>query len=180
MTTREKQTYPVEVFNKLAVMGFDYVISEKVMKVVNRIASQVGAPTYIKTPIFRKRAYDNNNNNNNKKRKNKHGREMTDEEWELIRSFKTGAIIKNEDGIHKVINSIYGLLNKLTTGNYEQIRNDIVDNINEIIDVAVRDDLLMLGTHIFEIGAANRFYSDLYARLFKELVYNFSTITCHF
>ena len=52
---------------------------------------------------------------------------------------------------------------------------DIVEKIIDIIDEATRDDLLKVGTHIFEIGAANRFYSNLYAKLFKELVNRFSS-----
>ena len=169
MTTREKHTYPFDLFKHISSNGFDYVVSEKVVAIVNRIASKVGAPTYIKTPIFRKRVYDN------KKRKHKNTKEMTDEEWELIRSFETGKIVKNEDGIHKVINHVYGYLNKLTDKNYEQMRNDIIEKITEIIDVASNEDLLQVGSHIFEIGAANRFYSGLYARLFKELVATFSS-----
>ena len=171
MTARGKQIYTFELFQQISKRGFDYEVSVQVINIVNRIASKVGAPTYIKTPIFRKRNYDNN-----KKRKNRKctTAKMTDEEWELLRTFETGKVVKNEVGINKTINSIYGFLNKITTDNYEQMRDDIIDKISDIIDEATHNDLLKVGTHIFEIGSANRFYSNLYAKLFKELVDEFS------
>ena len=170
MTAREKRIYKFDLFQQISIDGFDYEVHPRVITIINRIAGKVGAPTYIKTPIFQKRNYDYN-----KKRNTRKSSQQTEEEWELLRTFETGKVVKNDEGINKTINNIYGFLNKITIDTYEQMHEDIVEKITDIIDEASRDDLLKVGTHIFEIGAANRFYSNLYAKLFKALVNRFSS-----
>ena len=173
---RKEYIYPIDLFHKISEEGFNFKISEKVINIINRISGKVGAPNYIKTPIFQKKHYYNNNNNNKlhkQRKKKKNPKPLSDEEWEILRTFETTKIVKNEEGINKTINSIYAFLNKITLSNYDEISEDIFEKIEDIISIASHDDLMVLGKHIFDIGSANRFYSNLYASLFNTLVDKF-------
>ena len=169
MASLKKRTdyiYTKELIDSLKKNGFDYILNDKVVSIINKIAKQVGAPTYKKTPIFKKY-------NKNKKR-HKKVQELSNDEWELLRTFETGKVIKNIEGINKDINIIYGYLNKLTQDTYDDLKQEIIDKMDQLIIKATKEDLLILGTHIFEIGSNNRFYSNLYADLFKVLIIKFT------
>jgi hypothetical protein len=168
---RQKYIYSIDTINKLKIAGFNYTLDDATLSMINKIAKQVGAPSYIKTPIFKK----HKNINYSKKRRNKNkNKELTDDEWELLRTFETGKFVKNNEGINKDINIIYGYLNKVTKDTYEDMKTEILLKLDTLIPVATKEDLLILGKHIFEISANNRFYSNLYADLFKVLINKYS------
>ena len=50
-----KYIYDLESFNNVMINGFNYELPSYTLDLVSTIASQVGAPTYIKTPIFEKK-----------------------------------------------------------------------------------------------------------------------------
>jgi hypothetical protein len=201
--TGSKNKYSIEFIQNLSANGFDYELPEKTINLINRIAKQVGAPSYIKTPIFKKREYNaangtgtgtsngntsryNNHNhkrtsnrtNNshhgkNRKRTNRHAKNpkpLTDNEWESIRTYETTKLTKNVEGIQKDINKIRVYLNKLTTDTYDLNKEEIMDIMENLVDVADESDMNKLCTCIFDIGSTNGFYSHLYAQLYKELM----------
>ena len=54
MTTKNLR-YNLETINDIIFQGFDYSLPEKTMKIISEIALQVGAPDYVRTPVFQKR-----------------------------------------------------------------------------------------------------------------------------
>lgn len=65
MTSLLKQNmgnYDLSFIYNLKQEGFDYEIPERTMYLINKISGQVGAPTYSRTPIFKKRLNTNHNN----------------------------------------------------------------------------------------------------------------------
>jgi hypothetical protein len=170
-SSRTDKYYSIDYFNKLEFDGFDYTINDKAIHTINKISKLVGAPTYKKTPIFKK--YNRNIQQSKNPRQHRQDTSSNDE-WETLRSFKTTKIIKNEEGINKEINIIRGYLNKLSTDTYTDLTEDINEKIESLIKVATKKDLLKLGSYIFETGAKNRFYSQLYAKLYKELMDTFT------
>lgn len=166
-----------EIYNIQKTIS-SYELPELTLQLINKINEQVCSPNYIKTPIFKKKVYNNKKNINldndiniikkkNKKNKNK---DITDTEWEIVRNFESTKITKNEEGINKDLNIIRILLNKLCDDNYDDILFEIKYKMNNIIEYASQNDLEEIGKSIFEIGSHNRFYCKLYAKIYSDLI----------
>lgn len=132
-----------------------------VIEKINKLASRVGAPTYQKTPVFKRYNY------NKKKKVNEN---ITSDDWETIRNFKTTTLDKNMEGLEAQMDQIRSYLNKLTNDNYSEISNEIKLVIKDIVDQNEENYLSKIGVSIFEIGSANRFLSKVYVKLYKELI----------
>ena len=123
------------------------------IKIINKIASKVGAPNYIKTPVFKK-------NRTGYKKKN---------DWGNTQNFKKTVLHKNETGIEVEFDKIRSYLNKLTKKNYSEQFDNILC-IFKNIESNNKEYLLKVGKSIFEIGSRNKFWCDLYAKLYYDLI----------
>lgn len=186
MTTFIKR-YTIENFNEIMFKGFSYNLSPETLEIIQSISDKVGSPEYIKTPQFPKRlindknvrGYNNQKYNKNKKDDNK----VNDDDWEIIRKFQATEIVKKE-GINAVIDNIRKHLNKISDKTYESLKKNIISDIKKIIaDVDInevdKDDKLMnelnkIGNAIFGIASSNKFYSEMYAKLYKDLMGEFN------
>ena len=147
-------------------------LNDAVIDIINGLAKRVGAPTYKKTPVFRQ----NHRNYRNKpdKRINKQQNIITAADWEAIRNFKTTTLLKPEKGIDMEIDKIRGNLNKLTDKNYDEIYKDIAKILKNLVNLKTsEEELEKVGKSIFEIGSVNKFWSKLYAKLYKNLINEF-------
>jgi len=117
------------------------------IKIINAISKKVGAPTYRKTPVFRKKKQEANNT-----------------------SFeKTSFAIKNDENeINQ--DKIRELLNKLTNNNYDEISDEIINNLQHFI--YTQNDMILMdfGKSIFQVSSINKFWVKLYAKLFNKLI----------
>jgi hypothetical protein len=150
--------YSHQDFKNIIFDGFNFSLPDETIVLINELASKVGAPTYIKTPVFKKKEVPTANAN---------------ETWEKVRSFKTTKI-EQKQGIDSKIDMIRFHLNKITDKNYIDCHNKIVDLLNVLIENNITDeDLMRICLHIFEIASNNRFYSKLYADLYSDLISRF-------
>ena len=133
-----------------------------VIEKINKLATRVGAPTYQKTPVFKRYNYSN--------KKKKVNENISSDDWETIRNFKTTTLDKNMEGLEAQMDQIRSYLNKLTIENYDEISNEIKLVIKDIVDQNEENYLSKIGVSIFEIGSANRFLSKVYVKLYKELI----------
>jgi hypothetical protein len=119
-----------------------------------------------------------NSGSQNKKYKPLHGKKIVDDDWENIRKtipFKPTKIVEKE-GIEKILNDIRISLNKISVKNYDSQRDNIIENINNIMNNEnenKENDMELIVNSIFEIAINNKFLSELYADLYKELCNNF-------
>jgi len=119
-----------------------------------------------------------NSGSQNKKYKTLHGKKIIDDDWENVRKtivFKPTKIVEKE-GIEKILNDIRVSLNKISAKNYESQRDIIIENINNIMNndnENKENDMKLIVNSIFEIAINNKFLSELYAELYKELCNNF-------
>lgn len=155
--------YKLEFYNDMEINGDIVEINEKTISLINNLAKRVGAPNYQKTPIFKK----------------KHGRsKMKDNaDWNELRNFKITKLEKETGDVNIIVDKIRSNLNKLTRDNYDIIKTEIIDLINN----DVNNNLVMLKevvTCIFDIGKTNFFWSEIYAKLYKELddIFNLKTV----
>lgn len=122
--------------------------------IINAISKKVGAPTYRKTPVFRKKK----------------------QEQETIIN---GQIFKKTKFINKIdedeinLDKIRESLNKLTRKNYNQISKEIIMNIKHFIYSKNKIILISIGKSIFDISSINKFWVKIYAELFNELIKSF-------
>jgi len=154
--------YSHQDFQNIIFDGFQFSLPEETIVLINELASKVGAPTYIKTPVFKKKEVPTAT-----------ATATVNETWEKVRGFKTTKI-EQKKGIDSKIDMIRFHLNKITDKNYIDCHNKIVDLLNELIENNIKDeDLMRICLHIFEIASNNRFYSKLYADLYSDLITRF-------
>ena len=187
--------YTKDDFTKILNAGFSYNLDAETMKIIQSIADQVGAPEYIRTPKFEKREY-NNSGGYNAHLGSAHGgsnvqggvrkpykervQEITDADWESIRQFQATVIAKKQ-GIEASIDQIRKHLNKMTSKTYDNLKEQIINEIksitadNNVDSPELLEELNKIGDSLFTIASGNSFYSKLYAALYKDLMVVFDT-----
>ena len=50
-----RHVYTLEKINEILYQGFEYKLPDETLGLISKIASEVGSPDYIKTPVFEKR-----------------------------------------------------------------------------------------------------------------------------
>jgi len=90
--------------------------------------------------------------------------------WEKQKQFQTTKIEKKE-GLEKIITDVRVCLNKISNKNYEGQRDSVIVLIDQIINQedAGEINLNKVANSLFDIASTNKFYSELYATLYKEL-----------
>jgi hypothetical protein len=94
-----------------------------------------------------------------------------DKEWEMMRSFKATKI-ESKTGIEKTVNDLRIALNKISASNYDKQRDAIMVLVNGYFDAKEETtdaNTRRISKAIFDIASTNKFYSEIYARLYKEL-----------
>lgn len=111
-------------------------------------------------------------------------------DWTTLRNYKTTQVdIKH--GVDKTFNEIRITLNKLSNKTYDQPRDRILELLKEIMDPSTMDDdkssareddvdsdnqkhnIQFIAKSVFDIASTNKFYSEIYATLYKDLVSNY-------
>lgn len=91
--------------------------------------------------------------------------------WNTVKPFKTTLLIQPAQGIEKHITDIRIALNKISVKNYIVQRDAILLSISafeENDDVV--DGIHKIAQAIFDTASTNKFFSELYATLYKELM----------
>ncbi len=181
--------YTLHNINDITCQGFNYEISEDVLNKIRYLAEQVGFTGTLRTPIFKKREiseigepvprFNDGGKNNRRKKGNKYN-EVNDEDWESLRTFQPTKFAEKV-GIDIHIDNIRVSLNKLTDKLFDKMKGEIYDIINIIISESCSDeDMLKVGTVIFEICSTTKFYSKLYAQLYNDLITKYSFLKTSF
>ena len=197
MTKTTSRQYALQDFNDIISAGFSYDFKDSnVIELISSLANKVGAPTYIKTPVFPKRdkpltsgvgtttaglsgSAPNSSqdfSSANRRPRNNKPSQITDDDWNMIRTFQKTEMKKTE-GIEKRIDTIRSLLNKLTDSTYNVVESEILTEVNDIIhsdDGDINEEnitnITKIANSIFNTASTNTFYSALYSKLFKQLV----------
>lgn len=151
-------------YDRIKKEGFVYALPKETLDTIKKIAANVGAPEYIKTPHFDKRSY----------KPRIHIKEVSDAEWDSIRNFKT-TVMEKKKGVELSIDKIRKHLNKMTAKTYDTLQTQICAEIDLIVAAETNQEELLIelnkiGDAIFEIASGNRFYSNMYAALYNELM----------
>jgi len=172
--------YSLNDFNTIT---FDntYILSTDVLKIIHDLNLKFGSSN--ERNITERNINDRNTpqydrqRNRNKKQSTVFSTDGRSEEaWETLRSFKATVVEKKTDGIEKTINDIRICLNKISQKNYDSILALILDLVletqNKITDSSTENNeesMKKVANYIFEIASTNKFFSEIYASLYKEL-----------
>ena len=151
--------------------NINFELKKDTINIINFLAHKVGAPSYKKTPNFKKTRNPNHHI---------HVDRITGDDWAAIRNFKKTVMNKNTEGIAKAIDEIRCLLNKITNDSYEPVKTEILEKLKISKDTFNFDEFSKIGKLIFEIGSKNKHCSHLYAKLYNELtnIYEVFTKIC--
>jgi hypothetical protein len=168
--------------------GFDVTIPPETIQLIQELTSQVGSPTYVKTPNFQKKEDISNvaghlhgagnfGGNSHKKKRTGHkgvGNEIVkDSDWESLRTFHTTKI-EQKVGLDAEIDIIRSYLNKMTDKNYNELRDQIIGILDKFVENEIgNENMLRVTNIIFDIASNNRFFSKLYADLYCALMHKY-------
>jgi L-rhamnose mutarotase len=215
--------YDLPDYGAFMNMGFELKLPDDVIKSVSDLADLVGAPTYIKTPIFPVRdpsdfrtgstsltnggyhvagssantfqsRFGGGNNSNGMEAPNSFGvgthtitrqnasssrnQQIPNSEWDTILSFQKTEL-KKKEGIELSIDNIRSYLNKLTDKTYDSMLANILKEITGLFEACSHDTsdehntqtvMNRIALSIFTTASSNAFYSEIYARLFQDLM----------
>jgi hypothetical protein len=98
--------------------------------------------------------------------------ELTNEKWvkntEIDGPFKK-TVIETKEGIEHTVNEIRIYLNKMSKKNYETQKEKIFELIGKV-ENDDQENFKKIAHFIFEISSSNKFFCELYAMLYKELM----------
>jgi hypothetical protein len=181
----EITTYNIDNYKDIIFSGYEYKLPENILDIINNLSNELGITFKEKSKtdnIQMEYKFENTKKYPNKRNNfgNKRNKSVADEElWEKMKAFKTTQLEK-KDGIEKIIDNIRVCLNKISNKNYESQRDIIIQYIKEIMENNNAEDNLFelelskITKSIFEIASSNKFYSELYAILYKDLINSFN------
>ncbi len=143
-------------------------LPEETISIINSLTSEVGAPEYIKTPQFRNKTIMQSNSIRRKKK----NFQTNDEEWDSIHSFQTTEIKKGQ-GIEANLFTLRKYLNMITLNTYDKLKGEIIKEISDVKLNKTPNDLLFLSSEIFKIISGNILYSDIYSKMYRDLIQEF-------
>lgn len=160
-------SYDLDTYRDISFSGFDYKLPNGIVDAIQRLSSELGVLNNSKpsdTSPFKPFQNTKRSGFGNKRNKT-----SEDDSWEKVKPFKSTQLEKKE-GTEKLINDIRICLNKISNKNYDSQRDIILSQLKELIEQEARDELLKITKAIFEIASTNKFYSELYAVLYKEFM----------
>jgi hypothetical protein len=168
--------YSLNEINEISFTGFECILKNNILSLIEELTNKVSSPSYIKTPIFNKRIkkipndigfQKKNDEKINQKKKIKMNEILNDDDWDLLSSFEVTKIDKKQ-GIDTEIVNIRSLLNMLTESNLELKHENIIIILDKL-DVYSLEEQNKIYNIIIDITSGNSFYSDIYAKLLSKI-----------
>ena len=161
--------YSLEDFQQILETAPLEPLSDSTIEIINLLATQVGAPEYIKTPQFKGKVLQTSGSSIRRKKKIL---DVNDDDWETIRTFQTTEFQKKE-GLEINIHKIRKFLNMLTEKTYDKLSTAIIEELQTVNLNKTENDMTVLCEQIYDIIASNILYSNIYAKLYNKLITKF-------
>lgn len=168
MTQNSMSRYTLEDFKEICQSGFDYHINDETLDIISALSAEVGAPDYVRTPNFNSSSIGVGNvkerNRQGRRRRKQH--EMSDEDWEDLRSFHTKPKVNVSP--EKALEKKYrGELNKIVSGFDESQVERLVTLFKEYKEMKNDDSAETL---FFDAAICSIMNSELFAELLCDIV----------
>lgn len=154
-------SYDLNSFYTILKKGNPYMLGDDVMDIIQTIDLSI-VPIFVepkKVDLIKKKKF----------------KPSIPEKWDERNGFKNTPVVE-KNGVEKWLQEIRTGLNKLSAKNYDSQTNDIIQCIQNCIDAEdlieehKKENLKTIATAIFTIASTNKFYAELYAKLYKELI----------
>jgi hypothetical protein len=112
-------------------------------------------------------------------RRPKYTPKPVEESWINPTGFKPTTFVEKPVGTDKIMNDIRAALNKISNKNYDANRDVILGLLQDLVNEQKEDtekDLVKIGNNIFDIASTNKFFSEIYAKLYKDISEKFPEI----
>lgn len=167
-------TYTLQDFNTIIFNGFNFTLGDEIIQKINELATQVGSPTYIKTPVFQKKdrsaesAAPPSSNTKRRRDTTKYNNYPNTDHDKIFNATK----IVHKTGLAGDIDLIRSYLNKITDRTFTDMKSNIIGILDKLIqeNIITQQELMQISTYLFEFASTNRYFSKLYADLYTELV----------
>ena len=183
MSTLNTGFYNLNDFNNILFDDFQYKLPDSVYTIINDLSTKLGISINKEKDYQKPRNHKRNNNSSFM-----HDEGKSEEAWSQLRSFKPTVVEKKTEGVEKTMNTIRSCLNKISTKNYESKKNEIIEYITQLcngVNLSTSEldenenetknqvEIEKIANNIFEIASTNKFFSELYAELYKSLIEKF-------
>ena len=181
--------YTIKEINDISFSGFEYTIPEDILNIINNLCSKIGTQI-ITDPVFQKEVQNNATISNasnanattskNIKKKKPKNMEISNEEWESVRTFQATKM-EQKSGLDAEFDQIRLLINKITDKTYITLRSQIIDKLDSIMSQTPDSEYIQKITNtIYDLASTNKFYSKIFADLYSELAEKFVWINQDF
>ena len=181
MSSLTTQKYNLQQANAIMFAGFEYLIPDDTINMLNFLTGQIGSSAFINSNVYQRKETmevkdagltdDQGFKMDRRKKKGNKGMEVSNEDWDSIRSFQATKI-EHKSGLDALIDKLKLAMSKLTKDKYLVIRDQIIGVLNEI--VAEESDQAILteriGNIMLDIVLSNKTLLKLYADLYSDLL----------
>ena len=160
MTTR---FYNINDYLSISAVS-TYCLSESSNLVIQFLSNRFGVSSNVPTE--------------SRHRDRRNGKSHKDDSWSTMRDFKPTVVAEKKEGLEQWVSEIRGALNKISIKNYDANANLIIEKLREISGAvaASEQEIKSVATNIFEIASTNKFFSEIYANLYKRLMDEFPDV----
>ena len=158
--------YNLNDYTNILLNNPNISLSDDVLSVYKTLVSNLNITTVTSTSSVRTDTETRDRRGGYRRNKNTKRSDLLTSD--KVVEFKQRSLV-DEDGPEKLMITIKASLNKLTNKNYDSHRDIIITSLEELNDKY--DDTYMetFTNHLFDIASKNKFYSEMYATLYKEL-----------
>jgi hypothetical protein len=179
MTTSNTLFYNLNDYNNILFDDFQYKLSDSVYDIINQLSTKLGVSVNRDKEKEKEKSTEYHKPRNHKRNHNSSfmaDEGKNEESWTQLRSFKSTVVEKKTEGVEKTMNDIRSCLNKISAKNYDSKKNEIIEYIKTFYlhpASSESEEIQKIANNIFEIASTNKFFSELYAELYKSLVEHF-------
>lgn len=178
-------TYTISDFQSISSNGFNVVLPDSTIELINSLSKHVGSPSYIKTPVFNKR--ENTGGDTERKRRRKFKTQeagwgdnlKVDTNTKSNIVFKAPSIKKSLTIVESITQSVRSILNKIGSSNTDGMLSSLVEIIDDMIesgDDITGEDVHNISENITNVMSSNSFYSDVYTQIYVSLLEKYDFI----
>ena len=184
--------YVLADFYRVLQSGLLNEISNETIAIINMLATEVGAPEYVRTPQFTQKyivdnsvarrrkkfndhstdGWNNNSNSNDGWNNNNDAWNSNSNDRDTTSDFQATEFAKKV-GIEAHLHTVRKYLNMLTETTFDTLKDQIFAEIITVITTKTENDLNYLCNEIYKIVSSNILYSQIYAKLYTQLVHRF-------
>lgn len=153
--------YTLDNFYEISGLLNRFILSEDVLKKYDKLVEDLNINI---TQI----------NENDIKEKKNYRKARQNKKQDLLTSDKVvefkERVVTEKSFPEKTMENIRGCLNKLSSKNYSTQKEELCEYLKELSDLDDESYLIDCSNYFFEIVGKNKFYSEMYSNLYKEII----------